>query len=701
MKSIKMKSRNGRAGICNTISSILHLFVSQWPCSTLSLILLLFSTHASAGDLADISADHLEYLSQSNTYIARGSVKIILEDASLSADEMRLDSNTNDAVVTGNVIYEDNESVIKAERIELNLKTKIGTIYDDYIFYKKSNFYLRSSEIRKTGKETFFLDDATVTTCDAEPPAWHISAKNISVRQHKYLSGRHGLLNIRNVPVLYTPYFYAPLIRERQTGLLFPSFGYSSDKGYYYKQGLFWAIEKNQDATLYLDYYGKKGFGKGLDYRYELARGAGGELWMYHVKDRDPSRSLAEIMAYHNQELPYDISGYFKAHAVNEYDYYETMGSTSSSRFGLSTWETTRFGIASEERLQKYLESNLHISKQYGYGRLYLLAQGRQSLEESSSEIPQSLPEIGFTLDTVSKGFFSFNMAASAINFWKEEGAEARRLDIYPNLYLSYGRLLNLTQKVGLRETAYFLTKPNEYENRLIYDLETRLTTRLFRKYSSFIHIIEPSLQYTYIPSIDQEKIPFFDSTDEILKTNSLTYALTNRMSGSGPNNIESRFRLSQSYTLLETDEPFSPLLAEATLSAGNLNLGINASYDIDDTILTDFIGSITLTGKKGFASIGKNLRQTTELDQYTVEAGIYRPIKIINWSVPADLRGKLWYDAENGRIQELNVSSTYKKQCWGISVAFKQRPEKYEIMFAVELTGLGSFSIAQLPKFQ
>ena len=696
-----MRLRNHKAGTCNTLSSIRRLIVSRWLCFILSLILLLFSNHAAAADLADISADHLEYLSQSNTFIAKGSVKIIFEDASLSADEMRLDGNTDDAVVTGNVIYEDNESVIRAERIEFNLKTKIGTIYDDYIFYKKSNFHMRSTEIRKTGKETFFLNDATVTTCDEEPPAWHISAKKISVRQHKYLSGRHGLLNIRNVPVLYTPYFYAPLIRERHTGLLFPSFGYSSDKGYYYKQGFFWAIKDNQDATLYLDYYGKKGFGEGLDYRYKLAQGASGELWMYHLKDRSPFRSLAEIKAYHNQELPYNISGYLKVHAVNEYDYYETIGSTSSDRFGLSNWEPTRFGIASEERLQKYLESNLHVSKQYGYGRLYLLAQGRQSLEESSSEIPQSLPEIGFILDTVSKGFFSFNMAATAVNFRKEEGVEARRLDIYPNLYFSYGRLFNLTQKIGLRETAYFLTRPREYEDRLIYDLESTLTTRLFQKYSSFIHIIEPSLQYTYIPSIDQEKIPFFDSADEILKTNSLTYALTNRISGSGSNNIESRFRLSQSYSLLETDEPFSPLLAEATLSASNLNLGINASYDIDDTILTDFIGSITLTGKKGFASIGKNLRQTTELDQYTVEAGIYRPIKIINWSVPADLRGKLWYDAENGRIQELNVSSTYKKQCWGISMAFKQRPEKYEIMFAVELTGLGSFSLARLPTFQ
>jgi LPS-assembly protein len=658
---------------------------------------LLPAFSVSADDAAVITADRMEYLSKSNTYIASGSVTITFGDAILSADEMRMDRNTNDAVAYGNVTYRDADADITAERIDLNLRTKLGTIYDSKVYYKKHNFHLRSGEIRKTGDKTFSLDKATVTTCDAEPPEWQISSREISVTQDKSIKGWHSTFNIKNTPVLYMPYFWAPLNRDRQSGLLFPSFGYSSTRGQYYKQGFFWAIKDNQDATAYLDYYSKKGFGEGLDYRYIFSPDSDGELWLYHVRDKEPSRSLAEIKSYHNQKFPYNISGYLKLHAVNESDYYETMDSTSAGRFGLSSWEQTRFGLASEERLQKYLESDLHVSKQYDSGRIYLLAQGRQSLEGTSREIPQHLPEIGLILNTQSRNFLSFNMAATGVNYWRHKGQEGMRFDINPNLYFSYGRLFNITQRVGVRETAYFLNEPAEYEDRLIYDLDTTLTTKLFKKYPSFIHIIEPSLQYTYIPHVDQVKILSFDPTDSIPKTNSITYALTNRISGLGTKNLESRFRLSQSYSLLETDESFTPLLAEVTLSSSNLDLSMNASYDVDDSVLTEMIGSVRLKGPKGFIAVGKNLRRTTELDQYTFETGIYRPIKLMNRDLPIDFRATMWYDADNGRVQEVNVASTYKKQCWGYSINYIDKRNEFQIIFAVEFTGLGTFSLGSI----
>ena len=655
---------------------------------------LLVPAITSADDAAHISSEHMEYLSQTNMYKATGSVTITFGDATLSADEMTLDNNTNIAVITGNVTYRDTESQIKADRMEINLKTKLGTIYNDYVYYKKNNFHLRSSEINKVGEKSFTLDKATITTCDADPPAWFIAGQDISITQHERIKGWHGSFNINDVPVLYTPYFWAPLNRDRQTGFLFPTYGYSSTKGYYYKQGFYWAIAENQDTTVYADYYGKKGLGEGLDYRYIFDPETDGELWMYHVRDRDPSRSLAEIKSYHNQKLSHDVSGYLKLHAVSEPDYYEVMDSTSLGRFGLSSWEPTQFGIASEELLQKYLESDMHVSKQYSNGRLYFLAQGRQSLEGTSREVPQSLPEIGFVINTQSIKFLSFDVAAKGVNFWKETGQDGMRFDLYPKLFLSYGRLFNITQKIGARETVYMLNEPNEYDNRTIYDLDTTLTTKLFRKYDTFIHIIEPSLGYTYIPYVDQEEIPFFDSVDRIPKTNSIVYSITNRISGLEGTNLESRFRLSQSYSLLDVDKPFSPLLAEATLSSNKVDLSINASYDADDSILTDLIGSILFRHSLGFVGIGKNLRRSTDLDQYTFEAGIYRPIKIIHHVLPLDLRGKLWYDANNGQVQELNLASTYRKQCWAISLSYNERPGEYQIVFAVEFTGLGSFSL-------
>lgn len=645
----------------------------------------------------NITADHMEYLSEIRTYIATGAAKIVFEDATIRGDKMRYNSNTHDAAVEGNVMYEDSEAVISADRIELNTETKKGSVYNGYIFYKGQNLHIRGNEISKTGGKRFQIDSATLTSCDAPEPAWHISARDITVDRHESVRGRSGKFYLNNTPVLYTPYFWAPINRERQTGFLLPSFGYSSRRGSYYKEGFYWAIEENQDATFYLDYYGKLGLAEGFDYRYIISPESSGEFWAYHVKDDDPDRDLVELKAYHNQTFPHDISGYLKIHAVSHFNYYETMDSTSFNRFGLNSWTTRPFGFSSEERLQKYLESNLHLSKSLYGGRTYLLAQGRQSLEGSSKEIPQNLPEIAFILNTKSREHFSYNLSVKGNNFMRDTGQEGVRIDINPNFYLSYGRLFNITQRVGLRETSYILSNPAKNEARLLFDSSTRLTTKLFRKYTDFIHIIEPSIGYHHIPSVNQDDIPFFDSIDSIPQTSNINYAFTNRLSGVGAKDIEMRFRLSQSYSLLDVDKNFSPLLAEAIFNDDRFDVSMNASYDVHDGKISETIASIRFKRNSYYVGAGKNFRRATELDQYTFEGGINGPIQFNGTSLPVDIHGMLWYDVNGHGVQEMDVKSVYNHQCWAFSVNFKKNPDEYQLIFAVEFKGLGSLSLGSI----
>ncbi|RJQ46495.1 MAG: LPS-assembly protein LptD [Nitrospiraceae bacterium] len=663
----------------------------------LAITLIFFTITAFAEEQANITAQQLQYFSQTNTYEAKGNVRIEFEDAILSADEMNLDGNTSDAVVTGNVLYEDADARIRADKLEINLKTKLGTVYNSYIFYKKENFHLRGENVKKIGDKSFYLNTATLTSCDSSKPPWHIAAEDISATQHESISARHARLYVKNTPVLYTPYFWAPISKERQTGFLFPSFGYSSSRGYYYKQGFFLAIKENQDATIYLDYYSEKDLAQGLDYRYILTPDINGEFWLYHARDNEPSRDLYEVKTYHNLKLPHEISAYLKIHAVNEFDYYETLDSTSFRRFGLSTWEMDPFEFASEERLQKYLESNMQISKPLTYGRTYLLAQTRQSLEGKSNEIPQALPEVGFIINTLSKGPFSLNAAVKGVNFWRRDGQKGTRFDIYPNFFLSYGRLINLTQRIGLRETAYFLDSPSVHKSRALFDLSTTLTTKFAKKYSSLIHILEPSVEYEYIPSVDNDNIPFFDTVDTIQHTSNINYAITNRLSGLSPLNLESRFRLSQSYSLLNVEKHFSPVLAESVLSSENVDFSLNASYDVHDRQIAETIASVTLKNARGYVGVGENYRRASSLDQVTFEAGLNNPINIRGKNIPVDLHGKLWYDMKGNGVQEFNIRSTYTHQCWAMSVSYTKRPDEYQIVFAIELKGLGALHIGSL----
>ncbi|MEW6715396.1 MAG: LPS assembly protein LptD [Nitrospirota bacterium] len=674
-----------------------------YPClrslfSSLSIIILLLVFHLSllipaalAQESIDISADHLEYISETGTYTAKGSARIVSGDTTLIADEINVNNITSDAVAVGNVVYEDSETIINAARAELNFKTKLGTIYNSYIFYKKDNYHIRGGDIKKIGENNFDMERATVTTCNAEPPAWHISAEDIKTVQHKSIEAKKMTFYVKDTPLFYVPYFRIPLVDKRRTGLLTPVLGTSSTKGFTYKQGIFWAMKQNMDATLYLDYYSKKGLGKGLEYRYIINPQNNGKIWLYHLKDQDLNRDFYEIKAYNNLSLPYDISGYLRLNAVNKFDYYDELGSTSIRGNVSPSLKYIILDSESEETLQKSLESNLYLSKTFNGGWAYFLSQYLQSLEGSSDTTPQRLPEIGLVINTKSIGNFSFDMAAKGTNFWRKEGQRGERLDINPNLYFSYGKLINLTQKAGLREISYLLSDPDENKNRLFIDLRTILTTKLFKRYPSFIHIIEPALEYTYIPPADDEDFPSFDATDTISDTSSLKYAFTNRFERFNTAGLDARFRLSQSYSFLNNEYPFSPVLAEGSLASNMITFNINASYDIYESSITESIISTRLNNKTGFIGIGKNFRQSAQLDQVSIDGGTSRPMKINGKLFPIFLYVNMWYDLKGAGVQESNLRTTYKSQCWSIMASFTKKPDEFQFTLGVEFMGLGT----------
>jgi len=155
-----------------------------------------------------------------------------------------------------------------------------------------------------------------------------------------------------------------------------------------------------------------------------------------------------------------------------------------------------------------------------------------------------------------------------------------------------------------------------ENRNRILFDLSTALTTKFFRKYPALIHIIEPSVEYEYVPAVDNDGIPFFDSIDSISQTSRINYSINNRITGLSSNNLEAGFRLSQSYNMLDIDREFTPVLAEAVLSSGMPLLPSDDGYfayvpcdaaqEIAERAAEDFLYVIPMNGgvRVGLCSI-------------------------------------------------------------------------------------------------
>jgi len=212
----------------------------------------------------DIEADQLIYDKDTKLYQAHGNVEVIRGNLSLKADHAQLNMATKELVAWGNVLLREGEDVVECERLEVNLDTRLGKIYQAKLFLKDQNFHITGQEAEKLGENRYLIRDGSLTTCDAKRPPWKFTMKQLNVTLGGYGIAKGPVFYLKDIPVFYLPVGIFSLKKERQTGFLMPWLGYSSKYGPGIKNAFFWAIDKDMDATLYVYWLGDRVFKVGL-----------------------------------------------------------------------------------------------------------------------------------------------------------------------------------------------------------------------------------------------------------------------------------------------------------------------------------------------------------------------------------------------------------------------------------------------------
>ncbi len=630
--------------------------------------------HADEPSMA-IEAETLEYDKNTGIYTAKGSVKVVQGDLTIDADEITYDEKSAEAFLNGNVKYDNPNITLTAGRAEYNVKTKQGKFYDAKISAKKEKFYVTAAAIEKKDEHNYFIKEASFTTCDNLPPDWCLKGKNIDITIGDRVKAKNVTFNVRDFPVLYSPYIWAPVLTERQTGFLTPSFGYSKQQGFSYRQPFFWAINDEKDATFMLDWFAKKGIGEGIEYRYVDIDDVSGKHWLYHTHNVKTKKDYFEVKSTHEKKSADSASYYLNLNYVNIKDFYR------------------EYSTERDERIKRFVESTGELSYSQGSSRIYVMSQYLRDLknEINNKTIAERLPEFGYVINPYAVGTVYFSLTSSAANFWRDEGIRGQRVDIYPKLSHSFGDKIILTQNLGLRETLYFL-KENEaagyYKdsvNREVFDYTITSTTRLLKKYSSFSHAIEPSLGYTYVPWIGKEKAntPVFDSVDTYSKKSEISMSLMNRLMDSKGEFLS--FSISESYDTHNGNTPFSPVSFLLSL-ARPIQVKGEVTYNIHkgryETINTS--GQINLFD----AVVSFSRRYNAPQNSLVYDVGLSYP-----WSKSLSTDANLWYDAKNSeeRLRDITVKMNYRKQCWKMALIYNKKPDDYSFLVTFDLLGLGS----------
>ena len=667
---------------------------------------------------------------------AEGHVVVTYGARTVKADEIIVNTETGKGQAKGNVIMTAEQGTeFQAEKAQFNIKGEKGRLFK--VAGKLGDlYYITGEEVTKLSENHYTAKDSTLTTCTGEIPDWQIDVTEADVILDDRAWFKGGVFRIKNIPILYIPVGYVPILTKRKSGLLSPRFSTSSVDGIEVGMTYFWAINQWSDATIGLDWIENRGIRSRTEFRYAPSKTTSGQVNYVFLDDDLTGNSFWKLDAVHRQHLPLG----FKLNAK--------VDQTSNANFNRTFQDQT------ELRTRRSSDSYASLFRKWDNHSFDVLARFQENELSTLDDTFGLLPTATFQTQPLETGFLNtyFDQETSFTHFLYEldtSGASdltetSQRFDFHPSLSLpiNIAPWLQLTPRVGFRETFYnkeiqvnptlpiTVTQGDSFSREML-DVNVLLEGPKFNRIflsddpegSSFKHVIEPRLQYDYIPDIDRTdraKIFPVDGIDAISNMNQLRFFLVQRLlrkrEGESKNmEVEqiARLELSQGYDIDEARRSPIPGMSRQPFSTFRFDLDSKLSdnfflnTDFTFNFYTDTVETWNIdTGFK----LNKWLMLIVERrDRFDESASTLGTLSL---TLPKGWNGKysLRYDEFNNRLLEQNARLTYnsKCMCWGFTIDFIDRDiitsdiitNEKKIMFNISLKGLGEYDGASGSSF-
>ena len=682
------------------------------------------ATAAVADKAVEIEARYLYYDKQANLYHAQGDVVIRQEGMELYADKAVLNQALNEFEAWGDVLMRDRTDYIACRYLKFNYVDQIGSIRDGRIFIKEKNFYITGEKIEKLGANEYEVENATLTTCDAERAAWLIRCKKVHIKDGGYGVVDDAVFAIKNVPVLYFPKGVFPVNTKRQTGFLLPGIGYSDKDGLITKNAFFWAINNSNDLTLYPETYSKRGIKFGAEYRYVINEQALGDVSASFISDKvvddhpedypHADKDRWAFGAHHFQTLKIGTILKADVNLVSDNEYLEDFPDTFAGDF-IDELDNADY------KTDTYLRS-LAIAN-HNWERYSVTAEGRyyQSLlRKNDDETLQLLPEItlaALNQPVAESDWLFWRMDGIFSNFWRKDGERGQRFDLHPVLTMpvKFGAF-EVTPFLELRGTYYQTSSPNDRidgsQSRGTMAAGVEVKSVAERVYACnwfgmdrLLHTLEPTVGYRYVPDVDQDDLPSFDDVDYLAEESNVTWALVSRLIGRYPRagKLDEfdyhewlKFQVGQAYSFidvadghrfLEDDQHASNFYSrlESRSRGGGLYMKLENRFDPYENANELMTALLSTRDQRGdFLS----LEYRYEQDIAELVTGSTR-LPLWSWLY---VYGSIRYSVADSHIWETIYGFNYHPQCWSLDFSVDEERDPYDLSFRLllSLNGLG-----------
>lgn len=526
-----------------------------------------FPEHPSAN--IDIHADDSYFVLGSGESELTGNVLIEEPGRRLYADKVTLlrdaQGNAIEAKALGGILVETPEYRLWGDNATVLLANNDTTLWNaEYRWYERQARGV-ASEAHTAEGQPLVMYNATYTTCAPDDNLWQLKSKKVVLDQE---SGRgstwHTQLLMKDIPVLYVPYFNFPIDDRRKTGFLNPEFRTSSINGPSLRTPYYLNLAPNYDATLYPYYMNDRGLQMGAEYRFLLSQFNGqayGEFLnddraFAHFRERkldsdeipdpeDPRRKNLQDASDNRWLASFVGHGKHGKHWSTYLEYLEVSDDEYLIDFGSNTFGDDQRQLRSRAEasyIDESISGSIYIQD---YQTLQpfeanLVAPPYRILPSAQAYYAPYMPDYPFVFNV---GTQATLFRHSSEPFIHETPTYGNRYHLAPTLSApfrrSYGFFIPTTT---LMETYYDLTLSHTNETLGFPSVDNRAipmtsadmgliferNTSWFNR--SYVQTLEPRLFYLYVPDINQNDIPVFDTA--YYEFTSAQLFRTNRFSG-------------------------------------------------------------------------------------------------------------------------------------------------------------------------
>jgi len=704
----------------------------------LTLLFLLFTSIAFAGEKVTVEADSVDTPEES-VFHAKGNVKVFQGGKTLLADEVYYYKDKNFLRAKGNVKLSENGQYIECTELEYNSEDKTALLIDAYGFMPPYH-WITASKIDRKSEYRYYLEDATFSTCEGKRPDWSFKASKANVGIGGYLTAWHTRARVKNVPLLYTPYFIYPIKTERETGFLVPSFGFNSKLGAYIQPKFFWNIDVDQDMTFSTVIPSKSSALHGVEHRYTPNSKSSMYTYLEYTGNnkRYPSKVDGEytiieedqrFFLYNKSKIRLTDSLYLNASAetVSDYEYLDDY-----LRYNLiNDYENSIDEYDTEIQLyytSKYTDAEIIYSDEmeYNVGSSYIKEHVYRSpgliIQKNITKLPVYFKYL-FGFDNVRYTKYQYRYPNNRnYNLEQKYKREHFSLNIYKPVQLY---IMTFTPSITLYETRWHdlsegLNTPSDHRISSFADIESdgdtirRRTYRqrhtlklneIYKNYSNFKHSIYNTLTYTQVPNLNQKNLVDHIYDDNIDWTQEYSYTLSNYIKAK---TWSASLKNTQVYDITRDTKRYDEFISDFNFRSKPFSLRVKHEYSKYEKD-AEFLYAGTLLRVKPFQL---RLAYTFDKSDYGTEdnntsasfTGLYSSKKY-------DLSYTVSMSGENEKLswsdmteREDRVSVTYKKDCWAFGVSYIRETDpinvdinadkktEHTIMFTITLRGLGSY---------